>query len=179
MQTPDFWCRNIKITTLEDYDDSSFFLLSWAELLWISLEYAVHLSMDALSSWAAGLLYFSSLVGLVIFCWGVIGDHVWSQENVDMVRKKGIVFVAMNSDLLMMGFMKSISGSLHSMMELTESRHWWVSQGPCRLVWFTKANLCKIPGKLGKDLVSDGWTTLKERGEERENGEIETHKRAR
>lgn len=68
MQTPDFRCRNIKITTLEDYDYSSFFLLSWAELLWISLEYVVHLSMDALSSWAAGLLYFSSLVGLVIFC---------------------------------------------------------------------------------------------------------------
>lgn len=40
------------------------------------------------------------------------------------LEKKGIVFVAMNSDLLMMGFMKSISGSLHSLMELAVSRHW-------------------------------------------------------
>lgn len=40
-------------------------------------------------------------------------------RNFGVVREKRIVLVAMNSDLLTVRFIKSLSGTLHSSMELT------------------------------------------------------------
>lgn len=50
---------------------------------------------------------------------GMTGGHTWCQENVGIVRETGIVLVAMNSDLLMVGLMKSVSGTHRSLMKLT------------------------------------------------------------
>lgn len=63
-------------------------------------------------------------VVLASFCWEITGGHIHCQENVGIVRETGIVLVAMNSDLLMVGLMKSVSGTLHSSMMLTMSMAW-------------------------------------------------------
>lgn len=60
-------------------------------------------------------------VVLASFCWEITGGHTLCQENVGIVRETGIVLVAMNSDLLMVGLMKSVSGTVCSSMELTMS----------------------------------------------------------
>lgn len=62
-------------------------------------------------------------VVLASFCWEITG-HTRCQENVGKVRETGIVLIAMNSNLLMVGLMKSVPGTHHSLRRLTMSIAW-------------------------------------------------------
>lgn len=60
-------------------------------------------------------------VVLASFCWEITGGHTQCQENVGIIRETGRVLVAMNSDPLMVGLMKSMSGTLSSSIEFAMS----------------------------------------------------------
>lgn len=113
-------------------------------------------------------------VVLASFCWEITGGHAWCRENVGIVRETGIVLVAMNSDSLMVGLMKSCLALSTARWSLQWAIAWtperlsktpglwpaWSSQiGP--RYWETSESLLKhLPRKGGAD-----------RGEKRERRE--------
>ena len=113
-----WWPRGLLFPLSDSVFLLFFFFLASLDLFGMCCSFQHGCTQQFLAHWAV-LLH--RQVVLASFCWEITGGHTRCQENVGIVRETGIVLVAVNSDLLMVGLMKSMSGTLHSSMELTMS----------------------------------------------------------
>lgn len=137
-------------------------------------------------------------VVLASFCWEITGGHTQCQENVGIIRETGRVLVAMNSDPLMVGLMKSMSGTLSSSIEFAMSYIAWTPErlsktpGPWpawssqigQRYWKTSASLKHLPRceeterakERGKEVRGREW---REKRDGRKNGRLGRRERRR